>query len=130
MQKILLDTGIWARSLIGSDGLSAAALQRITQAQTVSISPISIYEIGQKCRLGKWDEMLPYLDKLPELAKSQGAIWAPITPEIFLKASKIEWEHRDPFDRIIAATAVLGSLHVITTDKALSEFLEPSRVTN
>ena len=129
-QKILLDTGIWAQSLLGSHGLSAEAILKIRAATTVYISPISVYEIGQKCRLGKWNEMLPYLERLPDLVKDQGAYLSQLSPEILLEASVMKWEHRDPFDRIIAATATRNALHVVTTDRALSDYLGSNAVTN
>jgi PIN domain nuclease of toxin-antitoxin system len=55
----------------GDARLSAPAIAAIEQAETVSISAISLFEIGQKVRLGKWPEMAPFL-RLISLAQEQG----------------------------------------------------------
>jgi PIN domain nuclease of toxin-antitoxin system len=39
-----------------------------------------------------------------------------------LTAGALQWSHRDPFDRMIVAQAVLGSLPVVTSDAALTQF--------
>jgi PIN domain nuclease of toxin-antitoxin system len=36
-------------------------------------------------------------------------------------AGKIEWEHRDPFDRLLAAQATLDKLTLITNDLAFHD---------
>jgi PIN domain nuclease of toxin-antitoxin system len=98
--------------------LSAAAIAAIEQAETVSISAISLFEIGQKVRLGKWPEMAPFLDRLISVAKGQGGRLVEVSPETSLLAAAISWEHRDPFDRIIAATAITRGLALVSTDAA------------
>ena len=88
------------------------------QAETVSISAISLFEIGQKVRLEKWPEIAPYLDQLISLATQQGARLVKISPEASLLAATMPWDHRDPFDRIIAATAITNGLMLVTKDSA------------
>jgi PIN domain nuclease of toxin-antitoxin system len=104
VKHLLLDTHAWAWSMTGDARLSAAAIAAMEQAETVSISAISLFEIGQKVRLGKWTEMAPFLDRLISLAEEQGGRLVEVSPEASLLAATMEWDHRDPFDRIIAAT--------------------------
>jgi PIN domain nuclease of toxin-antitoxin system len=106
VKHLLLDTHAWAWSMTGDARLSAAAIAAMEQAETVSISAISLFEIGQKVRLGKWTEMAPFLDRLISLAEEQGGRLVEVSPEASLLAATMEWDHRDPFDRIIAATAI------------------------
>ena len=91
-------------------------MQRISEARAVYVSPMSVYEIGQKCRLGKWDAMRPYLDELPQYLRQQGA---PLTAERFLLAAKLDWDHKDPFDRILVATLKIMRIQIVTTDRAI-----------
>ena len=114
----LLDTHAWAWSLTGDDRLSANATVAVTQAETVFVSAISLFEIGQKVRLGKWPDMAPFLDRLIDLADEQGALFAALSPDIGLLAATLEWAHRDPFDRIIGATAMAKGLILISADTA------------
>lgn len=116
MKAILLDTHTWAWSLTGSVRLSQRAMSAITGASAIHVSPVSFFEIGQKVRLGKWPEMAPYVGELPNLLARQGGRAAPCTPEICLAAAAMVWDHRDPFDRIIAATAAACGLPLISAD--------------
>ena len=88
----------------------------IRNADTVLVSPVSFYEIGQKVRLGKWSTMEPYVARLSQhLAADNGRI-AELTPEICLAAALLNWTHRDPFDRMLAATALHYRLPLISAD--------------
>lgn len=116
MTAVLLDTHAWAWSLMGDNRLSARATAAITKAATVMVSPISFYEIGQKVRLGKWDEMAAWVDRLPEILEEQGGSIASLEPRICLAASTMPWEHRDPFDRLIAASASHYNLPLVSVD--------------
>ncbi len=44
----------------------------MAKAETILVSAISFFEIAQKARLGKWPEMEPYVDRLPELLARVG----------------------------------------------------------
>ena len=116
MRHVLLDTHAWAWSMTADARLSPAATAAIEQAETVSISAISLFEIGQKVRLGKWPEMEPFLNRLIVLADEQGGRLVELSSEASLLAATLEWSHRDPFDRIIGATAITKGLTLISAD--------------
>lgn len=80
------------------------------------VSPISFFEIGQKVRLGKWPEMEPFLHRLPSLLEQQGGGVAELDPSVCLQAATMPWPHRDPFDRLLAATAIHNNLPLISAD--------------
>ncbi len=127
MKHILLDTHAWAWSLTADARLSAAATAAMEQAETVSISAISLFEIGQKVCLGKWPEMEPFLSRLIGLAEEQGGRLVEASAETSLLAATLEWAHRDPFDRFIAATAITRGLTLISADTAFDALTaEPS----
>jgi PIN domain nuclease of toxin-antitoxin system len=96
--------------------LSARAVETIEQAEDVFVSPISLFEIGQKVRIGKWPEMVPFVGRLPDLLQEQGGRIAALTPQICLNASMLDWQHRDPFDRIVAATAIENRVAILSAD--------------
>ncbi len=102
--------------LTNDPNLSAAAIRAADAAQAVRLSPISLFEISQKVRAGKWPEMAPYLDTLPDLAAGQGILTAPLTAEIAITAGRLSWSHRDPFDRILAATALQSGAVLVSAD--------------
>ena len=86
------------------------------EADLVTISPVSAFEIGLKVRLGKWPEMVEFESTMPGLLDGQGVIVAALTPEIALHAGLLEWPHRDPFDRMLAATALTLGMVLISAD--------------
>lgn len=117
--NVLLDTHTWAWTLSNNrEKLSAEAVAAISEAEAVFVSPISVFEIGQKAKAGKWPEMLPFVDRLPALVHEQQALFASLTPEICLSATGLSWEHRDPFDRMLAATAIENRLTYVSVDTA------------
>ncbi len=118
MNTVLLDTHAWAWSLTADPRLSERALAALASAEVVYVSPISLYEIGQKIRIGKWPEMASWVNRLPDILRQQGAQVAPLSPETCLKAAVMEWSHRDPFDRFIAATCLEMDLPLVSADEA------------
>src|SRR5690606_18230638 len=122
LSHVLLDTHVWAWSLTDKKRLSTKATDAIAAAQTIWISAISLYEIGQKVHLGKWLEMEPHFLNLMEIAEEQGASILSVSPMTCLAAADIRWSHRDPFDRIIAAAAIVERVPLISADNAFDDF--------
>jgi PIN domain nuclease of toxin-antitoxin system len=106
---------------MGSDRLSLKAIEEIKAAEVVCISAISLYEIGQKVRLGKWPEMVDHFPNLIQIAEQQGGRLLPLSPDVTSLASVIDWEHRDPFDRLIGTTAILEGLVLISADPVFDQ---------
>jgi PIN domain nuclease of toxin-antitoxin system len=115
---VLLDTHAWAWSLTADSRLSNAAKAVMEEAETVSISAISLFEMGQKVRLGKWPEMAPFISRLIGLAEEQGGWLMDVSAEVSLLAATLAWAHLDPFDRFIGATAIVRGLPLISADAA------------
>ena len=117
-QIVLLDTHVWAWSLSDSQRLSLPAKEAIALAAQPAVSVISVYEIAQKAQLGKWQEMAALVPNLANVVVEQGGLWADLTPEIALLAGSLNWPHRDPFDRMLAATALVNGWVLISADTA------------
>ena len=121
MTSILLDTHTWVWSFANDALLSSRARTAIREADTVYVSPISFFEIGQKVRTGQWPEMQGRVKELPTILKEQGGSIATLTPEICLNASTMNWEHRDPFDRLIVSTALALDVALVSKDSAFED---------
>lgn len=52
--------------------------------------------------------------------KRLGAEPLPITDDHALLAGRVDWDHRDPFDRMLAAQAMTESLTLVTKDAAFT----------
>lgn len=118
MTAVLLDTHTWAWSLAGDERLSKPALAAIAAADMVLVSPITFFEIAQTVRLGKWPEMEPFVEDLAALLGEQGGSVAGFDPAVCLAAGMMAWPHRDPFDRLLAATALHYNLPLVSADPA------------
>ena len=112
----MLDTHARAWMLTNDPKPGPAARAAAEGADAVRLSPISLFEVSQKVRLGKWPEMEGHLDRLPALAAGQGILTAPFDADIALLAGAMSWAHRDPFDRIIAATALRSGAVLLSAD--------------
>ncbi|WP_308282867.1 type II toxin-antitoxin system VapC family toxin [Pseudonocardia nigra] len=121
--RLLLDTHALLWTLLDPDRIPARTLDRIRAADTdVLVSAASAWEIGTKYRLGKLGEahalVYGYGDHLRRLRATE----LPISSRHALAAGMLTWEHRDPFDRVIAAQCMIESLPLVTTDRALAAF--------
>ena len=118
LTALLLDTHVWAWTLTDEPRISARARREIADADTILVSAISFFEIALKVRLGKWPEMAPHVARLPELLDSQRAMIAPLDAADCLAAGVMDWLHRDPFDRLIAASALRRRIPIASADVA------------
>ena len=125
---VLFDTHVWAWSLGQSYRLSGPAQKAIAEAQSPAVSPVSILEIVHKVRLGKWDDMAALVPRLTQVVAEQGGLWADLTPEIAHLAGTLDWPHRDPFDRMLAATALVNGWVLISADTAFDSLIGLRRI--
>jgi len=121
--RVLLDTHalIWATM---SSRLVSGAAARILQDERneMLVSAASAWEIATKVRLGK----LPEAERLEraffEVIEIAGYTLLPISVADGLRAGRLTGEHRDPFDRMIAAQAIAEDLLDLSSDTKLDLF--------
>lgn len=117
-EGVLLDMHVWVWSFNEPEILSISVRDALAAATSSFISPISFFEIGQKTRVGRWPDMEGWLHRLFPIQEEQNVESAPFMRDIALHAGRLEWSNRDPFDRIIAATADLLGLTLVSADRA------------
>jgi PIN domain nuclease of toxin-antitoxin system len=121
--RILIDTHVMLWMLLDPANIPDETLELVRDPGTeLLISAASAWEIGTKYRLGKLAEahavVHGYAGHLARLRATE----LPISAHHALTAGLLSWEHRDPFDRVIAAQALLESVPLVTTDRALATF--------
>lgn len=119
--QLMLDTHVLLWMLTDSARLSAKVRDAVVDRNTeLFVSAASAWEIATKQRLGK----LPQADVLTRAYRQHLTRLAvesiPISDEHSLLAGSMEWRHRDPFDRMIAAQCMSESLPLATADKAFT----------
>lgn len=91
-------------------------------------SSISIWELAVKCRNRKLSLPLSVDDLAARIVRGGVVELLPVDAAIWLKGAALDWEHRDPADRVIVATALLKGVPVLTKDDAIVAYPDVSTV--
>ena len=117
---MLLDTHTLIWAMLSPDMLSEKAQSALISTSERCVSAVSLYEITLKASLGKWPEVEHLLSlDLDERLRSIDFEIIPANGGIMQRAGSFDWKHRDPFDRIIVATAIDRDMAVISKDRTL-----------
>lgn len=119
--KVLLDSHAVYWWTIGSDRLSPRAREMIEdKANVILVSAVSFYELDNKMRLNKLD-LKP--QELRGAVIASGLQTLAITDLHAELAASLDWEHRDPWDRILAAQTRLEHCLFVSADNAFDAVL-------
>jgi len=125
--RLLLDSCTFLWIVGGAPELSARARQAFADpGNEVYLSAASAWEIAVKHRLGR----LPLPETpdrfVPRARDAHGIARLDIDEAAALHVAKLPDLHRDPFDRILVAQALLGGLVLVTPDEALRQYPAPT----
>lgn len=117
--KLLLDTHIWLWRFREPSRLSRRVLQHVNDAENeLWLSPMSTWEaltLHYKGKIRIKEHLSEWLTQA-----TAGTREAPFTHDIALVARQLSM-HQDPADRILAATAQVFDLTLVTADQRLLE---------
>jgi PIN domain nuclease of toxin-antitoxin system len=117
--NFLLDTPVLLWWLDDSPALPSAGRDAISNADNlIVLSSVVIWEIRIKQALGKI-EIDP---NFYNMIKNQGFASLSITSDHAYAAGDLPMHHRDPFDRMIIAQALIEGLRVITHDSIFKKY--------
>jgi PIN domain nuclease of toxin-antitoxin system len=121
--RLLLDTHAFLWWVTDDERLSAAARQAIANTDNeVFVSAASAWEIATKQRLGKLEGVPQIVERYGELVAADGFQHLAVDHRHALRAGGYAVDHRDPFDRMLAAQGELEGLPLVTRDPAFSLF--------
>ena len=117
---LLLDTHVWLWSLLEPARLSTKARYALTEADTsLHLSSISVWEallLAERGRIALEPDPRAWLRKaMAESPVSE----VPLTVDVVMASLSVNLPHRDPADRLIAATAKSLDLTLVTADRRL-----------
>ena len=118
--KYLLDTHAILWYAQGNGELSQNA-RSLMESETCFYSIASLWEIAIKQKLGKLDMALA-VTELDEFCKNAGFQQLPINASHIEKTKTLDFIHRDPFDRLLIATAQLENITIITKDTIIPKY--------
>ena len=120
---VLLDTHAFLWFVLNDPKLSATAKSLIEDPTTdVLISPASYWEIAIKVRQKKLDLFAPYADFMNRgLAGNQFDVLH-IEPRHCEQMILLPLHHKDPFDRMPAAQALVEGIPVVSVDLKFDQY--------
>ena len=115
--RLLLDTHALLWWLAGDAALSPAARAAIAEeTNAVFVSAASLWEITTKHRLAKLVLSAALLSDLTGVVTDQGFLGLPISLRHAQRAGDLPGPHRDPFDRMLVAQAILDDLVLVSNE--------------
>ena len=121
--RVLLDTNtlLWAGYDPASLSKNAAAVVA-DPSNSILVSAASAWEIATKVRLGKLPRAEHLEREFEKRMVKAGYLLLSIDVPCALRAGRLAGDHRDPFDRMIAAQALAEDIPVISNDTKLDSF--------
>jgi PIN domain nuclease of toxin-antitoxin system len=120
LMKLLLDTHIWIWIALEPARLSKKVTSALMDPENeLYLSPISVWELvmlTQKGRVELDEDVVSWTTRTVQQWQLQEA---PLTVEVALETSRLNLAHSDPSDRLIAASAKLFDMTLVTADEKL-----------
>jgi PIN domain nuclease of toxin-antitoxin system len=121
--RILLDTHTLLWAAFDEDALSPRARRLIQSPENeIIVSAASALEVATKYRLGKLDFAQDLAKNFVSEVTMAGYLLLAITPEHAQRAGLLPGEHKDPFDRMLAAQAIHEDMPLLSNDPQLDVF--------
>lgn len=115
--RMLLDTHAFLWWLAGDEALSLPARAAIAdESNDVFVSAVSAWEITTKHRLGKLPGVAAIVADLDAAIASQRFIGLPVSVRHGQAGGALPGPHRDPFDRMLIAQAMVDRLVLVSNE--------------
>ncbi|MEN8115244.1 MAG: type II toxin-antitoxin system VapC family toxin [Actinomycetota bacterium] len=119
--RVLLDTHALLWALMEPSRLSRDAQTVISdRANTLLVSSASAWEIATKHRIGRLDCADAVVHGYAAHLERLGAEELSIRSDHAFLAGSLDGDHRDPFDRMLAAQSLIEAVSVVTSDEAIA----------
>lgn len=122
--RVLLDTHAFLWAITAPERLSRRA-RRATEDEgnEVLVSVASVWEIAIKASLGRLDPDVAEIERsLPDDMERHAFQPLPVLMRHALRVATLPPVHRDPFDRLLVAQAIVEDLHLVTADRELRAY--------
>ena len=112
--KILLDSCAFIDIALNAESLTENAKAAYQNSDNdIYLSVATVWELGLKKSLGKLNFDIA---RAIELLQQNGIKILDITLPVTLLVNELPYHHKDPFDRIIIASAKINGMSVMTSD--------------
>lgn len=122
MSTLLLDTHAYVWAVSEPERLSTAARAAVAdRSRRILVSAATVWEMAIKHCSGRWPEAEPLLAGHPDIVQRLGADHLDIVWADARRAGTLRWTHSDPFDRMLAAQALVHGAVLVTRDSVFNE---------
>ena len=123
MSRVLLDTHTFLWWLTGDARLSQAAVAAIgDERNEIFVSSASAWEISTKYRNGKLPQAAAIATDIESATKSQGFNGLPVNIPHGQSAGALPGPHRDPFDRLLIAQAMIEGMVLVSNEELFDAY--------
>jgi PIN domain nuclease of toxin-antitoxin system len=121
--KVLLDTHAFLWLITDEDRLSENARQTFLNTEnSLFFSAASLWEICIKKSLGKISLKGGWFQTIKEEMAINTIQWLPIEMTHCAEVTELPFHHRDPFDRMLIAQAIVEEMKLLSRDSRLSDY--------
>jgi len=121
--KLLLDTHAFLWFIMGSSNLSETARALIEDpANENLLSVASLWEMAIKVSLGKLTLASSFDDLIPRQLGLNGIELLNIKVDHTSVVATLPFHHRDPFDRLLIAQAIVEKMPMVSIDAAFDAY--------
>ena len=125
---IILDTHAWLWTASKPDLLSDAARDAIERADVIGIAAMSCWEIAMLAHKRRIELDRSALSWVQEALFADRVLLLDLTPHVAVVAAELEWDNRDPSDRIIVASALVHDVALVTKDERIRRFQDVATI--
>ena len=124
-ERVLLDTHAYVWLVSDPERFSDTVREVVMDIDTeVYVSAASLWEISTKNHVGKFPGGGTLLATFEDRVRLHVLERLPIDFSHARVAGELDWDHRDPFDRMLAAQSMLENLPLVTKDTRLQGYDE------
>ncbi len=121
--KLLLDTHVWLWMQTDPDRIRPEVRDRIADLRNeVLLSAASGWEIAIKYALGRLRLPIDPASYVPSRMARSGTNGLPVQHNHALAVATLPLHHRDPFDRLLIAQAMLDRATLVTADAQIAQY--------
>jgi PIN domain nuclease of toxin-antitoxin system len=119
----LLDTHAFLWFITSDPQLTASASALITDPDNeILVSPATYWEVAIKVSLRKYPLSVPYETFITQGIEGNGFKILPIEPRHTAVLTTMPYHHKDPFDRLLVAQAMVEGIPLISGDPQLDAY--------